>query len=1020
MVTLDTDLKLRLLRLMLEARHADLRELSLLRQGTGHFQIAGMGHEGLAATGLLLGAEDYVFPFYRDKGLCLARGMSLRDLALSYLAKRDSGSGGRQMPGHYSDASQKIWSHPSPVASHLLPACGTAWGLRLDGKPGIVVATVGDASVRQGDFYEAACFAVEKNLPVLFVVEDNGYGISTSTRQSNPLVLEVLDARSWMRVDGADSLAVHRASAEAMDEIRAGKGPQFLWAKLERLSSHSSSDDHRNYRSEDELSGLPGHDPIGRLRAHLAEAGELTEEAFEELEAEVKEHVREVYSDALTAEDPAADEAHAHVAGPSISSEERLLEPGQYRIADVINKVLGKALLDDKRTVIFGEDVEDPKGGVFKLTKNLSSEFPDRVFNSPIAESTILGVACGLASYGRRPVFELQFVDFVHPGWNQLVSNLATLRWRSAGHWTCPAVIYAPYGAYLPAGGPWHSQANESLFAHIPGLKVAIAATPEDAAGLFWTALRDEDPVLLLLPKHLIWKEKTIEETVLPVALGSSRLVREGADVTIVAWGNGVEVAEQAAKQLGSEVEMEILDLRWVQPWDEAAVAHSVAKTGRLVVVQEDTESCSVGQMVITQVLQKPELFTALQAPPRLVSKKHVHIGFHPVLERASLPNANDLARAVREVMAIEAGRARIAAPAVAENEAPAKPVKPDSAEDAAPSGKIRAVEVPNLGEGVYEARVVSLEKQVGEEVRADDVLCEMETDKAVIPVEAPCAGKIVRWLVEEEDSVEIGSPLVEIETDEKEPAVAGEGHSFYGETVETTPVHREPVEDPRQKFVEPVLNANITDRARKIVLTNIVVTTRWHAIRAARKEAKKRKLAVSPSVMTAWCVVQAMKDHPAFCRLMQENGRLLQPDFFDFGVAVALEEDRLETGVIPEVNQLAWTGFVDGYQAAIEAARESRGGSKSRTPLILTSMGAMGVRFGMPIVVPPGMATLFVGSAFYELMPPDDDPEGEPKPQEVVTLSLTFDHRVANGAGASAFIRDVRKQIETFTLPEE
>src|SRR5205085_677963 len=495
--------KLRLLTLILESRHADLREQNLIRQGKGHFHVSGMGHEALAAISMQMEPEDFVVPYYRDRGLVLGRGMTTRQLALEYFAKRNTGSGGRMMPSHYSDTNLHIWSVPTPTGSQLLPACGMAWGLRLDQKPNLVVATVGDAATRQGDFFEAICFAKERKLPVLFVVEDNAYGISSPTRKTNPLALDALEPKDWQKIDGQDVQQVYDRAAEAMQRMRGGNGPEFFWVKMERLSSHTSSDDQKLYRSATELAECEKRDPLSCWKEKLISDGVVTAGEFAKLDNEIKERIRGEYSEAEKAEDPSVQELELDVAGALPKLDQEILPPGRYRIGDTVNKMLRLGLEEDPRRIIFGEDIEDPKGGVFRLTQKLSTEFPKQVFNSPLAESTILGAACGLAAYGRRPVFELQFIDFIYPGFNQLVTNISTLRWRSFGNWKCPAVIYAPYGAYLPGGSLWHSQANESALAHYPGLNVVIPSTPADAAGLLWTSMHAEDPVIFLVPKHL-------------------------------------------------------------------------------------------------------------------------------------------------------------------------------------------------------------------------------------------------------------------------------------------------------------------------------------------------------------------------------------------------------------------------------------------------------------------------------------------------------------------------------------
>ncbi len=288
--------KLRLLTTMLESRHADLREQNLIRQGKGHFHVSGMGHEALAAVSIQMEPDDYIVSYYRDRGLVLGRGMTTRQLGLEYFAKRNTGSGGRQMPSHYSNADLHIWSVPTPTGSQLLPACGIAWGIQLDGKENLVVTTIGDAATRQGDFFEAICFAKEKKLPLLFLVEDNAYGISMPTRKTNPLALNVLESDNWRRIDGENVQQVYDATAEAFDKIRASGGPFFFWINMERLSSHTSSDDQKLYRSEEELSGLEKCDPLKCWKDQLIEEGIITAEEFAKLENEIKERIRREYS----------------------------------------------------------------------------------------------------------------------------------------------------------------------------------------------------------------------------------------------------------------------------------------------------------------------------------------------------------------------------------------------------------------------------------------------------------------------------------------------------------------------------------------------------------------------------------------------------------------------------------------------------------------------------------------------------------------------------------------------------
>src|SRR6266446_1453744 len=408
MPALSKDDKLQLLRIILDSRHADLREQNLNRQGKGHFHVSGMGHEALAAVSIQMEPDDYIVSYYRDRGLVLGRGMP--------------------------------------------------------------------------------------------------------TRKSNPLALNVLAPDSWRRLEGQDVQQVYDATAEAFEKIRAGSGPFFFWIRMERLSSHTSSDDQKLYRSAEELQALEKSDPLKCWKDQLIQEDVITAEEFAKLDNEVKERIRREYTEAEKAENPSPNDLLGNLSESPPKLNKEILPPGKYRIGDTVNKTLRAGLEDDSRRVLFGEDIEDPKGGVFRLTQKLSTEFPKQVFNSPLAESTILGVACGLAAYGKRPVFELQFIDFIYPGMNQLVTNISTLRWRSFGNWKCPAVFYAPYGAYLPGGSLWHSQANESALAHYPGLSVVIPSTPEDAAGLLWTAMHGEDPIIFLIPKHMFWAERESSE----------------------------------------------------------------------------------------------------------------------------------------------------------------------------------------------------------------------------------------------------------------------------------------------------------------------------------------------------------------------------------------------------------------------------------------------------------------------------------------------------------------------------
>ncbi|MBX3112196.1 MAG: hypothetical protein KF857_09320 [Fimbriimonadaceae bacterium] len=644
--------KLEYLRLMMLSREGDRREGILLRQSKGWFQVSGMGHEALGCLAGHLRPDDWLYPYYRDRALMLARGLTNYELALAYFAKRASSSGGRQMPGHYSSRKHNVMSVCTPTGGGLIPAAGTAWGMKLDGKDSVVLATVGDAAMRQGEFYEAWAFAVQENLPLILAIEDNKYGISTPTEQFMPLNFGgVISQERLVKVDGRHVDLVDKAGAEAVRKARSGEGPTLIWFDIDRLSSHTSSDDHRVYRPQEEIDAMAARDPITLLRDELVSDGKLTMAEFDAMQARVATEVDEDYIRAEKDADPKAEEVFAHCWGDEDKVERPPIEAGPQTMVEAINKTMHKALADDPGVIMFGEDIEDPKGGVFGLTKSLSDAYPKQVYNSPLAEATILGVAVGLSSYGYKPVFEIQFVDFMAPGWNQLLTNISTLRWRTFGDWKTPMVVYTPYGAYLPGGSLWHSQANEAFLAHVPGIKVAVPSTPADAAGLFWTAVHSDDPCFILVPKHIFRKRMDVTE-VEPVPFGSARLVREGADVTVVAWANTIEIAQAAADQLAGEVNVEIIDLRSIVPCDYEMVAGSLSKTGRLVVVQEDTKTCGFAHTLVSQIIGKPEWFSYLYSAPQVVSRDDVHIGYNPIYEYAALPSVADVVTAIQTTMA--------------------------------------------------------------------------------------------------------------------------------------------------------------------------------------------------------------------------------------------------------------------------------------------------------------------------------------------------------------------------------
>jgi len=641
------------LHLMLISRECDRREAILMRQGKGWISEAGMGHEATAALAYHLLPEDYFFGYCRDRPLYLGCGVTPEQIARDFFARSNSTTQGRLMPQHCSIRQLNIFPGVTAQGAECLPAAGAATGIKLRGDSAIVLCSIGDAATRQGEFYEALCLAVQEQLPLVFVLEDNGFGISTPTRTMMPFRLGIFDRQLTVQVSGRNAFEVFEVGGQVIEKARTGGGPTVLWCELDRLASHTSADDHRVYRSAEEIAEMMERDPIKLFAEALIGERMLTREEFEQMQVEVEHDIDMIYQNA--ASEPAPDPTGAldHLYGPAVEAPAIPIQPpGEpTTMVEAINQALHAGMEKFPRIVTFGEDIKDPKGGVFGLTKGLSSRFPDRVSNSPLAEATIIGIAVGLAATGYRPMVEIQFIDYITPGFHQLVTQMATLRWRSCGEWSCPAVIYAPYGAYLPAGGQWHSQSNDGWWAHTPGIRVAVPSTPEDAAGLFWTAIHSEDPSLILIPKHLMRLRKPALEY-RPVPFGQAALRREGGDCTIVSWGNCLEIAEQAALQMDREgVHIEIIDLRTLVPCDWSTIERSLSKTGRLVLIHEDNRTCGFGEAVITEMTTDPKRFQLFFAPPQLVARYDTHIPYHPDLEYAVLPSLERVIEAIRSTL---------------------------------------------------------------------------------------------------------------------------------------------------------------------------------------------------------------------------------------------------------------------------------------------------------------------------------------------------------------------------------
>jgi 2-oxoisovalerate dehydrogenase E1 component len=695
-------------RLMVLSRRVDDREILLKRQQKTYFQISGAGHEalGVGAALAMRPGYDWFFPYYRDRALCLALGVTPLEMLLQAVgAATDPASGGRQMPTHWSSRALNIVSTSSATASQLLHAVGCAEaGRYFSGHPEaaekssedyrafrevkfhgdeVVLTLLGEGSTSQGEFWEAMNTASNRKLPVIFCVEDNGYAISTPVEVSMPggnISRLVANHPNFYfaEVDGTDAEASFRAFQSAVAYCRAGLGPAFVHGHCMRAYSHSLSDDDRLYRTQAEREADALRDPLVKMRARLLRESILTEDEIVALEHSLDREVAEAAGRALAAPLPLVAEITKHVYSEDLDPTSSAFATRQQEkdplgakpsrtMADLINACLHDEMRRDPRIVVFGEDVADAsreevlaevkgKGGVFKLTAGLQTEFgSERVFNSPLAEANIVGRALGYAARGMKPVVEIQFFDYIWPAMHQIHNELSVLRWRSNGEWACPVVIRAPIGGYLTGGSIYHSQSGESLFTHIPGLRVVFPSNALDANGLLRTAIRCDDPVLFLEHKRLY--RETHDRAPYPgpdfaIPFGKARLVRAGADLTIVTYGALVPRSLQAAERAKREhnIDVEILDLRTLNPYDWEAIAESVRKTSRVIVAHEDMLSWGYGAEIAARI--GDELFDSLDAPVRRIGAMDTFVAYQPILEDAILPQPDTILKAIVDLKA--------------------------------------------------------------------------------------------------------------------------------------------------------------------------------------------------------------------------------------------------------------------------------------------------------------------------------------------------------------------------------
>ena len=681
-------------RVMVLSRMLDDREIKLKGQNKIFFQISGAGHEAvLVAMGKVLKpGYDWFYPYYRDRALCLTLGMTPTEMLLSAVAAADDpNSHGRQMPSHWGHKVLNIVNSSSPTGTQFLQAvgCAEAWlrysriedipdRQQLIQKDEVVCVSSGDGATSEGEFWEAMNTASNLKLPVLFVVEDNGFAISvpievqTAGGSISRLVSQFPDLHIE-EVDGCDPVASFDAVSRAVAHCRARKGPSLVHAQVIRPYSHSLSDAEVVYKTPSEREDEALRDPLATFPARLIEDGIATEVEIERIKADAADEVQLAVDIALASPQPAPETLYRNVfseevdpTGEQFDTEEDPQFAGNpTTMVDLLNGCLRDEMRRDPRVVSFGQDIADVsreehldavkgKGGVFKVTWGLQREFgSDRVFNTPLAEANIVGRAVGLATRGIKPVVEIQFFDYIWPAYHQIRNELATLRWRSDGDFSCPAVIRVTYGGYLKGGAIYHSQTGAAVYTSIPGLRVICPSTALDANGLLRTAIRCDDPVIFLEHKHLY--RQTYNKAPNPgpnfmIPFGKARVVREGTDLTVVTYGAVVQRSLVAANNLAEEagIDVEVIDLRSLNPVDWETVGQSVMRTNKLIVAYEDSLSWGYGAEIAARIAD--EFFAWLDAPVRRVASTDTFVAYSPVLEEIILPQVADMEAAIREL----------------------------------------------------------------------------------------------------------------------------------------------------------------------------------------------------------------------------------------------------------------------------------------------------------------------------------------------------------------------------------